>query len=130
MQEISLLLRQRFGEDLLAKIITQDVKNDNNKIIVVEGIRRPADIEYLRELPEFKLAYITAETKIRYKRLIKRGENEDDKTKTFEQFVKDHEAETELEIPKIGATADYRIDNSGTMEELFGQIERIITNSG
>lgn len=126
MQDISTVLRAHFGQNLLAKVITEDVKNDKNKVVVVDGIRRPADIEYLRELPEFKLLYITADPKIRYERLVKRGENEDDKNKTFEQFQKDHEAETELEISKIGQTADYKIDNSGNLEELFAQIDKIV----
>jgi dephospho-CoA kinase len=39
MQDISTFLRQRFGEDLLAKIITEDVKNDPHEIVVVDGIR-------------------------------------------------------------------------------------------
>lgn len=128
MQDISTILRGRFGQGLLANSIAEDVKNDNNKIIVVDGIRRPADIKYLKKLPEFKLVYITAEAKTRYRRLLERGENEDDKNKTFKQFLKDHEAETELEIPEIGGTADYKIDNSGPIEELHRQIDKIIIN--
>lgn len=126
MQDISRVLREHFGQNLLARVITEDVKNDQNRVVIVDGIRRPADIEYLRELPEFKLVYITADPKIRYERLVKRGENEDDKNKTFEQFKKDHEAETELEIPTIGKTADYKINNSGNMDDLFAQINKIV----
>lgn len=126
MQGISKVLRDFFGQNLLAKVITEDTKNDQNKIVVVDGIRRPADIEYLTKLPEFKLIYIKADIKIRYERIIKRGENEDDKNKTFEQFQKDHEAETELLIPQIGQTADIEIDNNSGYEELYAQIDRII----
>ncbi|MEA3464059.1 MAG: AAA family ATPase [Patescibacteria group bacterium] len=126
MQVLSLILRQTFGQNLFAKIISQDAKNNKKKVIVVDGIRRPADIEYLKQLPEFKLVYITIDIKIRYQRLIKRTENSDDKNKTFDQFVKDHTAETELEIPKIGQTADYKINNSGSKKKLFEQIDKIV----
>lgn len=126
MQALSPALRALFGQDILARVISKDVQNDNNKVIIIDGIRRFADIEYLKELPEFKLVYITADIGKRYERIIKRGENTDELNKTFEQFRKDHEAETELEIPKVGATAHIKIDNNGSLEELYKQIDNII----
>ena len=54
MQNLSLILRQTFGDDLLARVIAQDVKNNNNQIIVVDGVRREPDIKYLKKLPEFR----------------------------------------------------------------------------
>lgn len=126
MQDLSRILREHFGQNLLAKIIAEDAKSDNAAIVVIDGIRRPADIEYLIKLPEFRLAYITADIKTRYERLIKRGENADDNNKTFEQFARDHEAETEVLIPEIGKTAAYKIDNNGTLEELYKQVDGII----
>lgn len=129
MQGVSRVLREFFGQNLLAKVITEDVKNDPSKIVIVDGVRRMEDIEYLAKLPEFKLVYITADVKIRYERIIKRGENADDKNKTFEQFLKDHEAETEIYIPEIGKTADVKIDNSGSRAELEVQVDEIIKNN-
>jgi dephospho-CoA kinase len=126
LQDISLILREHFGQNLFAKIISEDAKNDNNKIVIVDGIRRPADIEHLKKLPEFKLVYITADEKTRYERLLARGENIDDKNKTFEEFKKDHEAETEILIPEIGKTSDYKIDNNGTTEKLYERLDEII----
>jgi dephospho-CoA kinase len=126
MQLISLVLRQNFGENLFAKVIAEDVKNTHNNIVVVDGIRRFADIEYLEKLPEFILIYVTADIKIRYSRIIRRSENTDDNNKTFEQFLADHQAETELAIPKIGSKAKYKIENSGDLEKLKRQIELII----
>ena len=126
MQDLSRILREQFGENLLAKIISDDAKNDNNKIIIIDGIRRPADIEYLAKLPEFKLVYITASIKKRHERITKRNENKDDKNKTLEEFKKDHEAETEIEIPKIGKSAEIKIDNNGNFDNLYTQIDKTI----
>lgn len=128
MQDVSRILREQFGQTLLAKVISEDVKNDPNKVIVIDGIRRFADIKYLKQLPEFKLIYITADIKTRHERLIKRGENADDLNKTFEQFIKDNQAEAELEIPEIGATADIKVDDNGTLESLYEQIDKIINS--
>ena len=126
LQEVSRILREKFGQDLLAKIITEDVKQDAGEIIVVDGIRREQDIKYLRELPEFKLINIKVDIKTRYERVIERSENTDDKTKTFEEFLKEAQAEPELEIPKVAATADIVIDNSSDMENLIKQIDTVL----
>lgn len=130
MQTLSTALRQNFSEDILAKVITEDVKNDKSKIIIIDGVRRPADITYLKKLPGFKLVYVTAGLKTRYERLIKRGENKDDNNKTFEQFMNDHKAETELAIPELGKEANIKIDNNGGLEELYRQIDAIIRDDG
>lgn len=126
MQEMSTLLRQKFGEDLLAKIITEDVKNDAREIVVVDGIRRAADMVYLRQLPGFNLISITVEPQLRYERLVKRKENADDATKTYEQFLADGQRETELEIPQVMASADYTLNNNGSLKDLYVQIEKIM----
>jgi dephospho-CoA kinase len=126
MQNISTVLRAQFGEDLLAKIITEDVKNDPHEIVVVDGIRRAADMVYLKTLPAFHLISIGVEPKIRYDRLVKRHENDDDATKTYDQFLADGKKETELEIPQVMATADFKLDNNGTLKDLYNQIEKII----
>jgi dephospho-CoA kinase len=127
LQNISFDLRKRFGEDILAKTIAEDVKKDNSSIIVIDGARRLEDIRYLKPLPEFKLISITADIKIRYQRLLQRNENTDDKQKTFAEFQKDCNQEAEKEIPKVTAASDYRINNNHDFNRLYQQIEEIIS---
>lgn len=126
MQDISRIMREHFGQNLLAKVIAEDAKNDSHNVVAIDGVRRPADIEYLKELPEFKLVYIMVDMKTRYERLINRSENADDKTKTFEEFKRDHEAETEIYIKDIGSRAEYKVDNSGDFDNLYKQIDKIV----
>lgn len=126
LQDVSTILRKRFGEDLLAKSIAEDVRNDPNPISIVEGIRKIADIEHLRKLPNFRLVHIHADIETRYQRLISRNENTDDGQKTFAEFVRDHQAETEIEIPLIAEQADIVIENQGEEKDLFEKIDRII----
>ena len=130
MQRFSILLRKEFGEDVLARVMFEDAKHDTHELIVIDGIRRLEDVKYLRELPEFKLCYITAPMKTRYDRLVLRGENVDDKTKTLEQFEDDHEAEPEQEIVKLEAFAAEVIDNAGSMQELEAQLDVILKKYG
>ncbi len=123
---ISTALRKTFGEDLLAKAMYHDTQNDQHEIVVVDGVRRLADITFLLELPHFKLIYVEADMQIRYERIIKRGENTDDLSKTFEEFKRDHELETELQIKDLKNYANYIINNDGVYADLYKQVDEII----
>ncbi|MBI2120453.1 MAG: AAA family ATPase [Parcubacteria group bacterium] len=122
LQILSTSLRQNFGEDVLAKIVFEDVKNTKNPCIVIDGIRRPDDIKYLRTLREFILIYIRTDLNNRYSRLAKRQENSDDFGKTLEEFEKEQKQEAEAKIRELEPSADIVIENNGTLEEFYKKI--------
>lgn len=126
MQNLSLDLRNRFGDDLLASIIAKDVANDKNDIIVVDGVRRLPDIKYLRQLPVFYLINVDTGQKTRWGRMTQRKQNPDDTKKTFEQFQQDEQAEAEQHIAEVAKTADFTINNNGSIEESNKKIEEIL----
>lgn len=126
MQDISTLLRQKFGEDLMAKVITEDVKKESNNLIIVDGVRRLADIKYLQNLEGFYLTKIVASQENRYKRLTQRQENSDDNKKTYEQFLVEQNNEADAEIPLVMAQAKIEINNDADFEKLYIQIDDII----
>ncbi|NTV41269.1 MAG: AAA family ATPase [Candidatus Moranbacteria bacterium] len=128
-QVLSMILRKNFGEDIMAKSMYHDVKNDNHDIVVVDGVRRMADIAYLREIPHFKLVYIDADIRTRYERIVKRGEKTDDFSKTFEEFKLEHDADSELQIRDLKNYADYVLNNDGTFVDLYKQLDQIITEN-
>ena len=125
-QKMSTLLRQVFGEDILANVMAQDIKNDDHHFIVIDGIRRLADIKYLREIPGFFLVSVEASEELRHQRVIERNENPGDDKKTFADFLKDQEAESESEIPNTMAAADYVIKNDGSWDHLWDQIHDLV----
>lgn len=124
--KMSEALRDNFGEDLLAKVMAGDAAKSDQPIIVIEGIRREADIIHLSALPNFVLVEIFAEPRTRYERLIKRGENTDDTTKTYGEFLADHQRSTELSILDVIKKATERVDNNGTMEELHRRLDELV----
>jgi dephospho-CoA kinase len=126
LQKVSSVLRETFGDDLMAKTIAHDVTQAQSEVVSVDGVRREPDIKYLKQIPGFFLVAINAEPKTRYERLIKRGEKPDDNTKTYEQFLEDDKKEAERQIIGVAAKADFKIDNNGSIEELHNQIEKII----
>lgn len=126
LQKLSFIIRDAYGQDTFARVMAEDVKKDPAEIIVVDGVRRMDDIVYLKQIPEFKLVYIDASIEKRYERIIKRSENPDDQTKTFEQFVAESKADAELQIAGLKEFADVVIDNNGDIESLYAQVDILL----
>ncbi|RJR31649.1 hypothetical protein C4569_01685 [Candidatus Parcubacteria bacterium] len=126
MQKLSLQLRQLFGDDLLASVIAKDVAKDSKTVIAVDGVRRFPDIKYLQKMPNFHLVHIFADEKSRYERIIRRDENSDDVKKTFDQFHKDGMAEAEQSIREVAQKAKFKIDNNGSLDNLYKNIDEIV----
>jgi dephospho-CoA kinase len=128
LQRLSTILRENFGEDLLAKIIAADASKLDTDVVVIDGVRRMGDIQYLKELPNFYLIAVVADPKVRYDRLIVRNENEGDNKKTFEEFLKDQESEADREIPEVIKIAKKIINNDGLLDGLYHQIDEIMSD--
>jgi dephospho-CoA kinase len=126
MIKISETLRQTFGEDILSTVIARDAEKESAEIVVVDGIRRLSDINHLMKLPNFILIAMEAKPEIRYARLIKRGENADDTTKTYEQFLADHQRSTEISIAEVVVKATEHLNNDGDLKNLQTQIDAIV----
>ncbi|HBV58263.1 MAG TPA: hypothetical protein DEB73_03330 [Candidatus Magasanikbacteria bacterium] len=124
MIRLSEFLRGAYGEDIMAKTMFKDIAKDSAKVVVIEGIRRLADIE--QNTPNFVLVEIFADPKIRYERLIKRGENPDDNSKTYEQFLADHKRSTEVSILEVIKHATEKVDNNGDLADLHKQLDELV----
>ena len=123
---LSVWIREHFGEDTMAHTMAQDVEKNPAAFIAIEGIRRPADIDYLKKMPGFHLIEITADPRIRFERLCARAQNPDDASKTWEEFEKDAQKPTEVSIREIARDATERVDNNGTVEELRKQLDDLV----
>lgn len=126
LMNISTILRDSFGDDLLAHAMAEDIKNDTQPFMVIDGIRRLADIKFLKTIPGFKLIRIVANEKLRHERVISRNENVGDDKKTFADFLKDQQQETEIQIPEVMTAADYEIVNEDTLAALDKEVDNII----
>lgn len=126
MAKLGIALRKNYGQDLLSKIIAQEIKKSKKKIFVLPNIRLESDIIYLHREPGFVLVNIEADMKTRFARIKKRGQNADDKTKTWSGFLKDSKLSTEIQIKKLAKTCKYKLDNNGTKKELEKQIDGLM----
>lgn len=128
MQKLSLVLRRNFGADIFSKILAAQAQEAASKLVVIDGARRLADVDHLKAISGFHLVAVDAPAKLRYERLIARRENPDDAMKTWDEFLKQEQADAEVLIPEIMAQAESRIINGGSMRELQRKLDEIYRN--
>lgn len=121
-------LRERFGQTVLAQTIAKEVEASPAPICCLPNVRLQSDIAFLKDLPGFVLVKIITEEKIRYDRLTKRRQNTDDAAKTWEQFLADSQLPTETAIRETAKAANYELNNNGTFDDLYQQIDELIKN--
>ncbi len=116
------VFKERFGEDVLHQGVRRYVEQHDG-IMCVNGMRMMKDLDFIRSFKNNYIIYVTADQELRWQRVVGRGEKSDDK-QSLEDFQKfEATAETEKNIPAIGAQADFTIKNDGSMDELLWQVD-------
>ncbi len=128
LQQVSQGLREALGQEVLAKVLAKDAENSQAKIVCVDGVRRPKDIEFLKKLKNFYLISVEADQKLRYERIMGRGQNpgEGKDELTFEQFQKNESAEAESLIEEVANEAKFIFNNDGSLDDLYKKVEEIL----
>lgn len=115
-------LRRSGGPDILARLVMAKVAGKS----VIDSIRNPREVAFLKTQPGFILLAIDAPAELRFDRVRQRGRNES--AGTLEDFVR-KEAEENSGDPgaqQIRATmrlADRTIINDGALDELRRKLE-------
>lgn len=86
LQDMGDSLRQKHGDAVLAEKAIEYLQKQGSDRVVIEGIRNPGEVEFLKKNPNFVLIGVKASRAIRFKRLLKRAKPWD--PKTYEDFVK------------------------------------------
>ncbi|HEU0050886.1 MAG TPA: AAA family ATPase [Patescibacteria group bacterium] len=124
------MVRKFFGEDVLSYTISKDAVQSASDIVIVDGIRRMEDIVALEPLPEFKMIAIDVPARLRYERMISRGEKANEQNMTWEQFLEEEHAPTEVTIPGVMARAWRTIPNDKTREAFETEIHNLMKELG
>ncbi|MGM0439325.1 MAG: AAA family ATPase [Patescibacteria group bacterium] len=119
-------LRDRFGEDVLAKATKRKIKNTDEEFVLLNGVRVWDDYEMIKEVGG-QLVYIETKPKLRWERMKKRGEKADDNV-SYEKFLELDKGRSEKDIEDIGEKAEFKVNNNGTKKELEDQVLDIINN--
>ena len=123
-QWLGKILREKYGNDILAKAMTKKIEKIENGILILNGIRYWEEFEMVKKLGGKNL-YITTDQKIRWQRINKRGEKTDDFS-SYEKFLEKEKAKTEILIPEIGKKADFKIENNGSRDDFYKKIDTIM----
>jgi len=86
LQDVGDKLRREYGDDVLAQRIIKAINEQKKDKIVIEGIRNPAEIEFLKKNQNFILIGVKANRELRFKRVLSRGKEWD--PKIYEDFLK------------------------------------------
>ena len=133
LQDIGDDLRKRFGVDVLARRIYKKLLKQENGRMVVDSIRNPAEVRFLRRWGNFFLVGVKALRRIRYGRVLKAVREGDGKLIRWEEFLKADRRDWGVgqknfgqQVGKTMAEADFVIRNNKGLDELYAQIEAIL----
>jgi len=122
--DLGLGLRKIFGNGVLGKALVKRVKESPSELIVINGIRMD-EMKDVKELGA-KIIYVTAPIETRFERYNLRHDKVDDGKMNFDEFKEQEKEETERGIPKLGAEADFRIENTRSLDELYSKVDEIL----
>jgi len=127
---LSEVIRERCGEDVLARAMMIGAEQAPQQIIVIDGVRRAGDIELFRSMPGFHLIAVDADIHTRYERAKLRAEKPEEATQTFNDFAALEQRSTEVTCHELISQAEITFDNNGTMEDLRGKIDEYLRSLG
>lgn len=76
LQQFANSMRQQYGEDLFARLASKEASNKKNKLLIINGIRNPAEID---TFPNAIVIGVDASKETRFKRTLKRSKPSDPK---------------------------------------------------
>ena len=123
--KLMLELREKNGPGAIAELLTEQIKNSQSGVIIIDGVRSTAEIEVLKNVGDVKLLSIEASADTRYKFLSARERSDDPKTK--EKFEERDNRELGVGIGESIAIADETISNNNiTLDELTERAYKVI----
>ncbi len=123
-QRLANTLRDVLGEDVLMRAVEKKIRESENEIIIVNGIRVKEEFDFIKKTGG-TVVYITVDSKTRWERVKKRGDRKDDDA-SYEKFLEIDSGRTEKQIKEIGRSADIIIDNKGSWKELEEKVVKLI----
>ncbi len=131
LQDMGDRLRKRYGDDVLARRAIEVLKKQGEKHVVIEGIRNPGEIEYLKKNPAFVLIGVKAKRELRFKRLLQRAKPWD--PKTFSDFVRVDRRDLGIGQDKSGqqvgkclAYCDYILTNNKDKKDFERKVKELM----
>jgi len=130
-QKMAMLMNAEigFGDGTLSRAMRHRLMTEDVDVTILDGVRWLGDEKMLRGLNDEGiksiLIYIPADAKVRYDRLLTRKRS-GEHTTTREDFMRQEQVRTELDIPDIGSRAEIVIENNyNDIEHFHRDINRV-----
>ena len=131
LQDYGNKMREQFGPQILAQLALKKIRSDKITKVVIDGVRNPYEVAFLKVENNFTLIGVAARPQVRYKRLVER------KTRSwngsFHEFLKQEHREESLGSAQIGLRvsqclkeADYIIQNNSSIDSLYKATEAVL----
>lgn len=122
LQEVGDSLRKKFGNSILAEMVSSKIQKNTAEKFVVDAIRNPAEVTYLKKEFNAYIIGITAPARKRFELMQQRNKAYD--PKTWEEFKIAEERDRGVGQENYGqqveqslAMADIIMENNGTLED-------------
>jgi dephospho-CoA kinase len=118
-------IRKTRGPDVLARLVLTQISGHS----VIDSIRNPHEVEFLKREKNFILLAIDAPVELRYKRVKKRGR--DESAASMEEFIRKEQEEMTTQqkgqqLQTCIKMADHTIMNEGTLEAFHLVLEQFL----
>ena len=125
---LATILREGFEDNgILIPAMEKRIKETDADIIILDGLRKPEEIEPLVRKFNGVVVYIEADQKTRFERRREQAETTDEKGMSWEQFVRQDKMAAEIAIRAMGETvADVTMENNGSREEFTKKVENFL----
>ena len=132
-KETAVNLRKEFGNDIVSELTIKNIKkleeDENNKLIIIEGIRSLHEVEMFKEnFSDFFILSIFANETLRFERLKIR--NREDDSQDYEGFHKRDVTELGFGIGDVVALSDKLIINESDMESYREKVDEFLNEIG
>ena len=123
-------LKQKFWPDFIVKELYKKAKTEW-KNAIIESIRSPWEIVWLKQLDDFVWLSVDADQKLRYQRIRLRNSVKDQVD--FETFASNEARElqgsddpSKIDLPACIKLSDYKLNNDWTFEDLYAQVDKAL----
>jgi dephospho-CoA kinase len=133
LQAIGSELRKTFGAPILAQRAADHIVHQQHQNNVIDGIRNPAELRFLKDTHQSLILGITAPLDRRFEFMRMRNRASD--PSTFEEFMKHEKVDNESpdshqqQVAACLILADVVIENTGTIDELQQKVWQVITQT-
>lgn len=119
-------LRDEFGPEIVAEKCVALIKNLENEVIFIDGLRSIVEVKVFRNSWKFPIVAIMIDDNTRFERLSKRARPDD--PKTLEDLRERDQREISFGLNEVINSANYKVNNNLSVKEVQKIARDLILN--